>query len=89
MAIQQNSVCAWHKACEAAFSCYYEKGVAYEVIHCQGMSSSSFTLSSTGEALAGEEYCPVLSSVVKERYKIIRDYLKDSIRRNQNLEMMA
>ena len=86
MAIQQESVCACHGACESA-SCY-EEGMAYEVVHCQGMSSNSFTLSSTGEALAGEEYCPVLSSVVKERYKIIRDCLKDSIRRNQKLEMM-
>lgn len=29
----------------------------YEVVCCQGLSSNYFTLSSTGKALAGEEYC--------------------------------
>lgn len=74
--MQQESVCAWHRACESALSYSDEKGMAYEVVHCQGMARNSLTLSSTGQALAGEEYCPLLSSVVTKRYKIIRGCLE-------------
>jgi len=63
-----------------------KKGMAYEVVHYQGTRNNSFTLSGAGEALAGEEYCSVLKIVVQERYKIVRDPLKDNIRINQNIK---
>lgn len=89
-AVQEENAYGLHKAYTSASSCCYETGMANEVAgHCQGMHSNSFMLPSTAEALAGEKYCPVLSNVVKERYRIIRDWLKKSIRKDQGLEIMG
>lgn len=89
-AVQEENAYGLLKAYTSASSCCYETGMANEVAgHCQGMHSNSFTLPSTDEALAGEKYCPVLSNVVKERYRTIRDWLKESIRKDQGLEIMG